>query len=45
MPRNMKGRDHAEDLGADGRIILEWILGKIGWEVAAWMHLAQNKDQ
>jgi hypothetical protein len=22
------GRDNAEDLGVDGRIILEWILGK-----------------
>jgi hypothetical protein len=25
---NLKGRDHLEDLGVDGRIILEWILGK-----------------
>jgi len=24
--QNMKGRDHAEDLRVDGRIILEWIL-------------------
>jgi len=23
-----KGRDHAEDLGIDGKIILNWILGK-----------------
>jgi hypothetical protein len=23
-------RDHFEDLGVDGRIILEWILGKLG---------------
>jgi hypothetical protein len=23
-----KGRDHSEDLGADKKIILEWILGK-----------------
>jgi hypothetical protein len=23
---NLKGRDRSEDLGADGRIILEWIL-------------------
>jgi hypothetical protein len=22
------GKDHSEDLGVDGRIILEWILGK-----------------
>jgi hypothetical protein len=25
---NLKGRDHAEDIGVDGRIILEWILVK-----------------
>jgi hypothetical protein len=25
---DMKGRDHSEDLGVDGKIILEWILEK-----------------
>jgi len=25
--------DHLEDLGVDGRIILEWILGKYGGKV------------
>jgi len=24
----LKARDHSEDLGVDGRIIMEWILGK-----------------
>jgi hypothetical protein len=24
---NLKGRDHLEDLGIEGKIILEWILG------------------
>jgi len=26
--RILKGSDHAEGLGPDGRIILKWILGK-----------------
>jgi hypothetical protein len=25
---NSKGRDYSEDLDADGKIVLEWILGK-----------------
>jgi hypothetical protein len=25
---NLKGKDHVEGLDVDGRIILEWILGK-----------------
>jgi len=25
---NLKGRDHLEDLGVDGNIILKWTLGK-----------------
>jgi hypothetical protein len=29
---NMKGRDHSEDLGVDGRIILKCILGsRVMW--------------
>jgi hypothetical protein len=27
---NLKGRDHYDDLGVDGKIISEWILGKKG---------------
>jgi hypothetical protein len=27
-PEKLKGRDHSEDLDVDGKIILEWILGK-----------------
>jgi hypothetical protein len=26
---NLKGRDHLEDLGVDGKV-LEWMLGKLG---------------
>jgi hypothetical protein len=30
---NQKGRDHSEDLGIDGRIILDWSLRKEGGNV------------
>jgi hypothetical protein len=26
--KNQRGREHLEDLGVNGKIILEWILGK-----------------
>jgi len=42
---NLKGRDHSEDLGIDGKTILEWSLGKWGWESVDWIHLAQDRDQ
>jgi hypothetical protein len=29
----MKGKDHSEDLGLDGRIIVEWILGRLSGTV------------
>jgi len=41
----MYGRDHSEDKGLGGRIILERILGKESVEGVSWMHLAQDKDQ
>jgi hypothetical protein len=28
LSENLRGRDHVEDLGIDGKIILEWISGK-----------------
>jgi hypothetical protein len=31
--RKLKGRGHLEDLGVDGKIILEWILGQYGGRV------------
>jgi hypothetical protein len=40
---NVKGKDHSEDVGADRRIILKWILEKYDKEVVDWAHLAQDK--
>jgi len=31
---NLRGRDHLEDPGVDGRIILRWIFRK--WNVGVW---------
>jgi hypothetical protein len=31
---NLKERDHLEDIGIDGKVILEWILGK--WDGKEW---------
>jgi hypothetical protein len=41
-----EGKRTLEDLGVDGRIILEWImdLRDIGWEGVDWFHLAQDRD-
>jgi hypothetical protein len=40
---NLKGRDHMEDLGVDGRITL--YLREIGLKGVNWIHLAQDRDQ
>jgi hypothetical protein len=34
-----------ENVAIDGRIILEWILKEIGWEIVDWSDLAQETDQ
>jgi hypothetical protein len=31
--KNMKVKDHSEDLGEDGKIILKCMMGKHGWNV------------
>jgi hypothetical protein len=33
---NLKGRSHLKDLGVDGKIILDWILGNV-WSVCIWI--------
>jgi hypothetical protein len=40
MLENLKRREHSENVGVDGRMILEWILDKWGWRV----HLVQSRD-
>jgi hypothetical protein len=37
---NLKGTDHSEVLGVDGKVILD--LGETGWAVVDWIHLAQD---
>jgi hypothetical protein len=42
---NMKGRDHVEDRGVDGRIIFEWTLGKWGarvWTGFIWLRIGTS---
>jgi hypothetical protein len=38
---NPEGKDHSEDLGVDGRIILDCVLGKCGkvWNVFVWIRI------
>jgi hypothetical protein len=41
------GKDHSEDLGVDGRPVLEWILGKDGgrvWTGFIWLRIGINGE-
>jgi hypothetical protein len=42
---NLKERDHSENLGADGKVILEYILGKYGgnvWTGFIWLRIGTS---
>jgi hypothetical protein len=42
---NLRGRDHAKELSANYKIILEWILGKLGgkaWTEFIWLRIGTN---
>jgi hypothetical protein len=41
---DLQGRDHSEDLGANGRIIIMNLM-EIVWEDVDWIHLAKDRDQ
>jgi len=43
--QNLKGRDHLDDLGIDGKATLEWILGKWGEKVQTgyiWLRIGAS---
>jgi len=42
---NLNGGDHLEDLDMNGKIMLEWSLTEIDWEVVDWIHLTQDRNQ
>jgi hypothetical protein len=42
---NLKGRDHSEDMGIDGKIILQRMLGKYGGKTLTlwiWLRIGAN---
>jgi hypothetical protein len=42
---SVKGRDHSEELGVDGKILLAWILGKQGgkvWTGFVWLRIGTS---
>jgi hypothetical protein len=43
--KSLKGRGHSGNIGVNGRIILKWILGKMGRECVGWNYLAQGMDR
>jgi hypothetical protein len=45
LVKNLKGRDHSEGVGIDGRIILKWILRKMCgklWTGFIWLRIGTS---
>jgi hypothetical protein len=42
---NLRERDHVEDPGIDGRIILRWIFRKWNGGCMDWIDLAEDRDR
>jgi hypothetical protein len=38
-------RDQLEDQGVEGKMVLEWILGRLAEWGLEWIHLAQDRDR
>jgi len=41
--RNLRERDHLEDTGVDGRVILRWIFSKLDvgvWTGSSWLRIS-----
>ena len=41
----MRERDHFENLGTDGKIIIKWMFKKCEWGDTDWIDLAQDKNR
>jgi hypothetical protein len=41
---SLKGKDHFEDQGIDGRMSSKWTLGRLARGDVEWIHLDQDRD-
>ena len=42
---NLRERDHSEDPGVDGSVILTWDIQEVGCGGVDWIDLAQGRDR